>query len=214
MTTDQHTPPSAILRTVLVTVGLLLTGAVALARATDGFQAFTTETARRVAVRRHPVPVPAVPLENQSGERLTLADFKGQWVLVDFIYTNCTTFCMTLGGDFARLQRQLDGPISEGKLRLLSISFDPGHDAPAELAGYLARFRSRYPAWQAARPITTEGLAQLKRAFGLTVIPDNWGGFTHNAAILLVNPAGELVDILDIGQVEKVKAAVLGRLAS
>ncbi len=202
MTTDQPTPPSAILRTVLVTVGLLLTGAVALARATDGFQAFTTETARRVAVRRHPVPVPAVPLE------------KGQWVLVDFIYTNCTTFCMTLGGDFARLQRQLDGPISEGKLRLLSISFDPGHDAPAELAGYLARFRSRYPAWQAARPITTEGLAQLKRAFGLTVIPDNWGGFTHNAAILLVNPAGELVDILDIGQVDQVKAAVLARLAS
>jgi len=202
------------LRTALLTVGLLLTGAAGLARATDGFHAFTTETARRVAARRHPVPVPTVPLENQAGVPLTLADFHGQWLLVDFIYTRCLTLCMTLGGDFAQLERQLAAPIAQGKLALLSISFDPTHDGPTELAAYLVRFRGSGLAWQAARPRTAEGLTQLTRAFGVTVIPDGMGGYTHNAAILLVNPAGELVDIFDVGQVELVKAAVLRRLTS
>lgn len=202
------------LRTILLSVVLVLAGGSGLAVATDGFRAFTTETARRVAVRRHPVPVPAVPLENQAGVPFTLADPQGRWILVDFIYTRCLTLCMTLGGDFAQLERQLAIPIAEGKVQLLSISFDPAHDAPAELSAYLARFRNRNPAWQAARPTTAEGLGRLKRALGLTVIPDSMGGFTHNAGILLVNPAGELVDIFDVGQVDQVKEAVLARLGS
>ena len=132
---------TAVLRTCLASAALLLAGGVALAAATDGFQAFTTETARRVAVRRQPADLPAVTLENQSGARFTFADLRGKWLLVDFIYTRCPTFCTVLGGDFAQLERQLAGPIAQGKVQFLSISFDPAHDAPADLAAYLARFR-------------------------------------------------------------------------
>lgn len=201
-------------RTLLFTAALLVTGVAGLARATDDFQAFTTEAARRIEVRQHPAPVPTVPLEDQAGRTLTLADYRGRWVLMDFIYTRCLTLCLTLGGDFARLEQELAEPIAEGKVSLLSISFDPTHDGPVELASYLERFRRRNPAWQAARPITADGLARIKRAFGLTVIPDSMGGYTHNAAILLVNPAGDLVDIFDLGQVDQVTAAVLARLGS
>lgn len=214
MATDHHAPPVAALRTVLLTLGLVLTGGGALALATDRFHAFTTETARRVAVRQHPVPLPAVPLESQAGVQFTLADLQGKWVLVDFIYTRCLTLCMTLGGDFAQLARQLDGPITEGKVKLLSISFDPARDTPADLASYLARFRSDGPGWQAARPLTDDGLKRLTAAFGITVIPDRMGGYTHNAAIHLVDPAGRLVDIFDLGQEDQVKAALLRRLAA
>ena len=42
---------TTVLRTSLASAALLLAGGVALAAATNGFQAFTTETARRVAVR-------------------------------------------------------------------------------------------------------------------------------------------------------------------
>src|SRR6476661_3197396 len=97
---------TAGLRTSLASVTLLVAGGVALAAATSGFQAFTTETARRVAVRTRPVELPAAALESQSGARFTLADLRGTWLLVDFIYTRCPTFCTTLGGDFARLERQ------------------------------------------------------------------------------------------------------------
>lgn len=203
---------TATLRTSLVSATLLLAGGGALAAATDGFQAFTTEAARRVAVRRRPVELSAVALESQSGARFTLADLRGTWLLVDFIYTRCPTFCAVLGGDFARLERQLADPIAQGRVRLLSISFDPTRDPPAQLAAYLGRFRSRDDGWQAARPLTASGLRSLTAEFGITVIPDRLGGYTHNAAIHLVDPEGRLVDIFDPGDVDRTRETVLRNL--
>jgi len=203
---------TAVLRTSLASAALLLAGGVALAAATNGLQAFTTETARRVAVRSRPAELPAVALESQSGARFTLADLRGTWLLVDFIYTRCPTLCSTLGGDFARLERQLVDPIARGKVQLLSISFDPTQDTPAQLAAYLERFRGRDMGWQAARPLTDDGLRQITAAFGVTVIPDQLGGYTHNAAIHLVDPEGRLVDIFDLGDVERIRDTVLRNL--
>jgi protein SCO1/2 len=201
-------------RTWLLSAVLVLGGGATLGAATDGFQAFTTETARRVAVRRHPVELPAVPLESQSGVRFTLAERRGTWLLVDFIYTRCANVCPVLGGDFARLERLLAGPIAQGRVRLVSISFDPLHDTPARLTAYLTRFggRSRPGAWQAARPITPEGLDRLTRAFRITVIPDGLGGYTHNAAIHLVDPEGRLADVFDLGDPARVSETVLRNL--
>ena len=200
------------LRIAVLSVALLVAGGEVIAIATDGFRAFTTETARRLAVRRRPVGLPAVPLENQSGVAFTVDDLRGRWVLVDFIYTRCLTMCAVLGGDFSQLERQLAEPIARGRLQLLSVSFDPAHDAPADLASYLTRFRGHGPGWEAARPVAEEGLKQITTAFGITVIPDQLGGYTHNAAIHLVDPAGRLLDIYAVGQVELVTRSVLDRL--
>jgi protein SCO1/2 len=204
---------TAVVRTCLGSAALLLAGGVALATATDRFQAFTTETARRVAVRRQPADLPAVTLENQSGARFTLADFRGKWLLVDFIYTRCPAFCTVLGGDFARLERQLAGPIAQGRVQLLSISFDPTQDPPAQLAAYLRRFRGQDMAWQAARPLTADGLQSLTAAFGVTIIRDPLGGYTHNAAIHLVDPEGRLVDIFDMGDLDQIRGTILRKLS-
>ena len=131
---------------------------------------------------------------------------------MDFIYTRCVTFCTALGADFARLERQLSDPLAQGKVSLLSISFDPAHDTPTELAAYLERSRASGPDWQAARPTTADGLRRLKTAFGITVIPDQVGGYTHNAAIHLVDPEGRLVDIFDMGDPDRISRTILGRL--
>jgi protein SCO1 len=200
------------LRTALASAALLLGSAVGLGAATDGFAAFTTETARRVTVRRRPIELPAVALESDAGTRFTLADLRGRWLLVDFIYARCPTVCTTLGGDFARLERELAGPIAQDRVRLVSISFDPAHDTPVQLAAYLQRFGARNAAWQAARPLTAKGLQQLTRAFGVTVIPDGLGGYTHNAAIHLVDPDGRLADIFDLGDPDRVSETVLRSL--
>jgi protein SCO1/2 len=153
-----------------------------------------------------------VTLQNQSGARFTLADLRRSWLLVDFIYTRCPTFCTALGADFAQLEQQLAGPVADGKLQFLSISFDPARDAPADLAAYLARFQGRAPGWQAARPVTRIGLRRLTAAFGITVVPDHRGGYTHNAAIHLVDPEGRLVDIYDLGDQDRIRGTILRRL--
>lgn len=186
-----------VLRTLAVSLGLIVLGLVTLAIATDQFQAFTSETARRLEVRQHPRPLPPLTLESQTGERFDLAGLQGKWLVVDFVYTHCVSLCSVLGGKFAQLQDQLAAPLAQHRVQLLSISFDPERDTPAQLADYLERFRNRGSGWLAARPLDARGLNALKRVFGVTVVPDNAGGYVHNDAIAIVDPLGRLVNILD-----------------
>jgi len=185
------------LRALLTSLLFLLAGGTALALATDGFRAFTTETARRIDVREHPRAVPDVALETSDGRHVDLAALRGRWLLIDFIYTRCTTFCSVQGGVFARLQDRLAAPIAAGQVVLLSISFDPERDDPARLADYQRHFGDRGAGWIAARPTSASGLASLLQVFGVTAIPDGQGGFVHNVATAVVDPQGRLVAILD-----------------
>lgn len=201
-----------LLRTLFVSVALILAGGFVVYAATDRLQAFTTEAARRIAVRQHPVDVPPVTLETQSGARIDVTGLHGKWLLVDFIYTRCPTYCVALGSEFAQLQDRLAGPLAKGAVELVSISFDPAHDTPPELAAYLQRARSRGAGWLAARPIGRDGLDQLETSFGITVIPDGMGGYTHNAAIHVVDPQGRLIEIIDSGQSDLAARTVLEKL--
>lgn len=201
------------LRTLLASAVLLGAGSTVAAVITDHFQAFTTESARRVKVRTYSPLMPAVALETQSGIHINLADLHGKWLLVDFIYTRCTSYCSVLGGEFAQLQDQLATPLSLGKLQLLSISFDPLHDTPRQLTEYLQRFHDRGQGWLAVRPVDTDGLHQLKQAFGITVIPDELGGYSHNAAIQIIDPQGRLIEILDFGNPAHVAEVISQDLA-
>ncbi|MGH8292973.1 MAG: SCO family protein [Gammaproteobacteria bacterium] len=201
------------LRTLAVSLALIALGIATLAIATDHFRAFTTETARRVEVRQHPRPVPPVTLQNQTGARFNLAELQGKWLVVDFIYSRCMSLCSVMGGKFAQLQGQLATPLAQGRVQLLSISFDPAYDAPLQLADYLGRFQSRGTGWLAARPTTAHGLRQLERVFGVTVIPDTLGGYVHNDAFEIVDPQGRLVSILDIDTpIKSVGATILRNL--
>lgn len=202
-----------MLRTFLASVAVAIVGGFALAAATDGFRAFTTETARRVEVRAHPLRVPDVALETDHGKRANFRQWRGRWLIVDFVYTRCATFCTAQGGEFAQLQDRLATPIAHGLVQLLSVSFDPAHDAPAQLGAYLVRSGDRGAGWVAARPLDENSLERMKRAFGIIVIPDGAGGYIHNAAVHLVDPQGRLVDILDSGNPAQVAAEVSSRLA-
>lgn len=201
-----------LLRTLCASAAVALAGAVALYAATDAGRAFTTESARRIAVRAHPVEIPAVALQTQRGARIDLGALQGRWLLVDFIYTRCASYCGALGSEFSELQDRLAGPLARRQVALLSITFDAAHDSPAQLAAYLRRSRSRGDGWIAARPVGETELARLEHAFGVTVVPDRTGGYVHNAAIHLVDPRGRLVEIFDAGEGQRAARAVLAKL--
>jgi protein SCO1/2 len=192
---------------------ILAAGVATLAAATDGFRAFTSETARRVDVRAHPRALPAVPLQTAGGQITSAAALRGRWLLVEFIYTRCMTYCSVQGGEFARLQRELAAPIAADKVVLVSVSFDPGRDGPAQLADYQRRFGDDGEGWIAVRPTSERDLAALMRVFGTTAVPDGLGGFVHNAAIAVVDPAGRLVAIMDWNDPDGAARYVMRRLA-
>ena len=203
----------AVLRTLLVSLVLLAGGIGVLAGATDGFRAYTSEAARRIRINEHPPEVPPLPLQTADGHTTSFGALRGRWLLVDFIYTRCMTFCSVQGSEFARLQRQLAEPIAADKIALLSVSFDLARDDPAALAEYQRARGGHGIGWIAARPVDEQDLAELMRVFGVVAIPDGMDGFVHNAAIAVVDPEGRLVAILDWDDMQGAADYVTERLA-
>lgn len=188
------------MRSHLASVAIAFVGAALLWSATDGLRAFTSEQARRLDVRAHPRTLPDPLLHDQLGRPLRLSDFRGQPLLVDFIYTNCTTLCGLLSASLKQFaDREVAARAGEGYL-LLSISFDPDRDTPAVLEAYARRYGADPQRWRFARVADKAALGELLRAFGVVVIRDASGEFQHNGAIHLVNRSGHLVDIFDYGE--------------
>ncbi len=79
-----------------------------------------------------PAPGQAVPnfkFLNQSGNTISIEQFRGKVLLVTFIYTRCPLpdYCIRMSRNFATIQKQLAAdPALYDKTHLLSVSFDPG----------------------------------------------------------------------------------------
>jgi protein SCO1 len=190
---------------VLVLAG----GSAALALETDNFRAFTSTGAQQLEIERNPRPLPDVQLVDQDGNAFALSKYKGRIVLIDFIYTRCPSICGILGDDFARV-KELDGGKSRGTpVDLLSISFDPQNDDRGALKLYGDRFGAAAPTWRIATTANASALAALLKIFGVVVIPDGMGGFTHTSAVYVVDAQGRLARVLDPDSPPQLFAAAL-----
>jgi protein SCO1/2 len=181
--------------------------------ATDGFRAYTLESARRLAALRSPLPVPDIPLELVDGGHTRLSDLAEPVLLVDFIYTRCPTYCSVLGSVYAQLAERLAPEIASGAVKLISISFDPARDGPQELRAYRKRYGREAAGWDIGRPVEARATQRWLDAFGVVAIRDELGGYAHNAAIHVVGPARTLVAIRDLDDIEGTVSSVRATLA-
>lgn len=144
-------------------------------------------------------PIPDVPLVNQDGKTIHLSQFRGEALLVTFIYTRCPlpTFCPRITSQFAAIHDAFKSdPVLIGKAHLVSISFDPDYDKPDILRKYgLAYMRdpAGFSSWDFATP-STEDLKDLAFAFGLQYYPDG-NQIAHSVATFLISPEGTLARI-------------------
>lgn len=188
---------TAIAATLVCAAGLAIAHA-----ATDGFEAYTLESARRLNALRSPAPLPNLALDLVDTRRARLSEVPGQVLLVDFVYTRCPTYCAALGSVYAQLAQRLAPEIASGTVRLLSISFDAAHDGPDELRAYRNRYSRDSDGWHVATPAVPGELQRWLSAFGVVVIPDDAGGYAHNAAMHVVGPDRTLVAIHDLEDIE------------
>jgi protein SCO1/2 len=77
-------------------------------------------------------------LKDQFGQVRTLADFKGQVVVVFFGFTQCPDFCPTTLSEWVQVKKAL-GENSQ-KLQAVFITVDPERDTPEVLKDYMANF--------------------------------------------------------------------------
>jgi len=83
------------------------------------------------------ITLPDTELITQNGERRRLSSeiVDGRIVVIDFIYTTCTTVCPVLSAILRQVERGLADRVGIDVL-LVSISVDPVRDTPARLKAY------------------------------------------------------------------------------
>lgn len=194
-------PTQGLIGTFVASLLVLLASLGALFHATAGGTAFTTETLRRSAVLQAPADVPDFRVVDALGHeqnlRTLLAQGQRVWI-VDFVYTRCATLCLTLGTVFQQLQAQVLAQGLQDRIGLLSISFDPAQDRPAELAAYARRMGMQAGVWQVLSLSDAADRRRLLDSFGIMVVPAPLGEFEHNAALHLVTADGRLMRILGL----------------
>lgn len=117
------------------------------------------------AVKRSEVNyrIPVLRLVRNDG---SMAEFPaeiddGRPVVLNFIYTSCTTICPVTSQVFSKTQALLGKEIE--KVHLMSISIDPEYDTPQRLSAYAKQFRAS-PQWQLYTG-TVEASVALQKAF-------------------------------------------------
>ena len=193
-------PDITLGRTFAASMAVLIAGLAALLLATEGGQSFTTETLRRQQVVAQPQQIGVFEVVDSNGHKTSLntllATGDKVW-LVDFVYTRCQTVCSSLGSIYQQLQVQIQERGLQGKVGLLSISFDPTNDDAAALSAYASRMGMNPDIWQIATLSKWQDRRRLLDTFGIMVVPAPLGEFEHNAALHVVTRDGRLVRIID-----------------
>ena len=91
-----------------------------------------------------PVAVPPFALTERSGQPVNNADLLGKVWLGSFVFSRCTGPCPSVSATMAKLQADYaDKP----DFRLVTFTFDPTTDTPAELKKYADHFRADADRW-------------------------------------------------------------------
>src|SRR5437016_2635489 len=146
---------SAMRRRILGRLGAALTCATGVLLAVA-----TAASVSRVTVNYQ---TPAVTLVRADGQRVSLPHEldDGRPVLLNFIFTTCSSICPLTSRTLEEFQDKL-GP-EASRIHLMSISIDPEQDTPSRLSDYARKFHAG-PEWQYYTGTVAASLA-AQRAF-------------------------------------------------
>ena len=87
--------------------------------------------------------IPEISLLNQNGQKIDIEQYfdTDKPIVLDFIFTTCSTICPVLSATFSNFQKRMGKKHSD--IQLVSVSIDPDNDTPEVLQDYLFR----YDAW-------------------------------------------------------------------
>ncbi len=103
---------------------------------------YTSTIGEKKVVVTENYKVPDVILTTQDGVQLNLKEFlnSDKTIVLEFIFTTCTTICPVLSAGFSNLQTEL-GEDAEN-VQMVSITIDPEHDTPDALKEYSQRYKA------------------------------------------------------------------------
>ena len=147
-------------------------------------------------------PVPTATFVDQDGKKRRFDSFKGQTVVLTFIYTRCPlpTFCPLMDRHFASIQKRLkEEPAlaaANGPVHLVSISFDPATDTPAVLKRHGQMLGADPKTWTFLTGDRDE-IDRFASRFGVSVVRavNDQRDITHNLRTAIIGRDGKVLTI-------------------
>lgn len=139
-----------------------------------------------------PAPLRGLTLQDQAARRMDAAAYRGRTLLLNFVFTGCSTTCPTQTLELAALRRSLP-PALRAQVDFLSVSVDPLADTPATLAAFARRMGADDPpGWRFATgaPSQIDTLAQ--RLAATDPRQPTSGPADHGTALYLFDTTGVL----------------------
>jgi protein SCO1 len=134
-----------------------------------------------VQITGNPV-APPFTLHDDRGRTVRLADFRGHWVAVAFLYTHCPDVCPLIAQSLNAALRQAPD------LRVVAVSVDPKGDTPAAVKAFVANHHLA-PSFS----YLIGSRAQLRpvwRDWHVATVPGPSSTVSHSSFEVLVDPKG------------------------
>lgn len=134
---------------------------------------------------------PGFALTDQAGKRLTNEDLRGHLVLYNFTYMNCSPPCPQTSAAMHIVQQRLPQMNTRGvPIDLVTISFDPAHDQPAQLRHYAEQVGANLTNWHfvSGAPLNLKNV--IGGGFGAYYQAEADGSFTFDPMFVLVDGLG------------------------
>ncbi len=158
---------------------------------------FTFLAAAAPATRASPALPPiqgAFDLTTLDGQDVTLANYRGKWLLIYFGYTFCPDVCPTVLTEIGGAIREL-GP-KAAHVQVLFITVDPARDSAAVMKRYLKAFDPRIQGLRG----DPDAIETTAKSFHVYYRAHSVGGgeyaIDHSSYVYVLNPKGQFVDLL------------------
>jgi protein SCO1/2 len=86
--------------------------------------------------------IPDVVLTSEKGRKMSIREVleSDKPVMLNFIFTTCTTICPVLSASFSQVQDAMGSEVED--VTMVSISIDPEYDTVEKLSAYAQRFEA------------------------------------------------------------------------
>ncbi len=139
-------------------------------------------------------PAPGFTLQDTTGHRVSLFDFRDKVVVLWFIYTNCPDECPLQSEKLAGIQAQIDRTPMRDLVEFVTVTTDPARDTPEALASYGKAHGLNSSNWVfltsgVDKPTATRELAER---YGLKFTPEGDGELMHGVVTQIIDKKGRL----------------------
>lgn len=143
-------------------------------------------------------PAKNFALTDPMGKRVSLTDFRGQFVMLYFGYTTCPDVCPTTLAELHKARRLLGH--NADQLQVIMVTVDPERDTPQLLADYVTHFDSSFIALTG----TPDEIAQVASMYGVFYERAEEASslgylVNHTATVMLIDASGKLRMIFPFG---------------